>query len=434
MPAMLESFKRRTRVDVVMRYAHPPSVMIASVILIASLQQAAIANSKLPFHEYTVDAGHSIVEFSIGFAFTHVKGRFPQWQGTILYDSINPANSSIMAVLDAKSLDTGWPHRDSHLRTSDFFDVEHFPTITFHSEHLRPVGNSWVAEGPLTMHGVTRTVALPFHYLTPTPTRSPESRNMMLYVQGSVRLARADFGLIGGSTYNSWFTRARAATVADSVDISFEVESWRADAATVRPPQIDAAVQRITAGGVPAQVERARDLRAKNDSSQWRNILRAQDFVVRALVEAGRASEAVALSRGLVDLFPNYSNAYLTFGFATDLSGDRKGALQAYARAKELYVPPKRDPKELFPQVDDNWYYLDGLVRTLLETGRIPEAVDLANVTAELYADVPRAHSRLGEALALAGQRAQAEREFAKALQLDPTETRALAYQHTLLR
>ena len=78
-----------------------------------------------PIHEYAVDAGHSIVEFSVGFALTHVKGRFTDWTGTILYDSITPANSSITAILQTTSLDTGWPHRDQHLRTTDFFDVEH---------------------------------------------------------------------------------------------------------------------------------------------------------------------------------------------------------------------------------------------------------------------------------------------------------------------
>src|SRR5437764_179398 len=122
-------------------------MLIVSLALIAaSLQPALQVTSELRFHEYTVDAGHSPVEFSIGFGLTHVKGRFTEWHGTILYDSINPANSSIIAIFETKSLDTGWGHRDSHLRTSDFFDVERFPTITFESDRLRPVGNAWVAE------------------------------------------------------------------------------------------------------------------------------------------------------------------------------------------------------------------------------------------------------------------------------------------------
>src|SRR5262245_35719146 len=91
-------------------------------------QQPAIAlpPMKSP-REYTVDFGHSIVEFSIGFAFNRVKGRFTAAKGAILYDEQNVANSSVTMVIESKSIDTGWPHRDEHLRTDDFFDVEKYP-------------------------------------------------------------------------------------------------------------------------------------------------------------------------------------------------------------------------------------------------------------------------------------------------------------------
>jgi polyisoprenoid-binding protein YceI len=406
---------------------------IAPFILVAaSLLQARQGAAPLRFHEYTVDAGHSPVEFSIGFALTHVKGRFTQWRGTILYDSTNPGNSSITAVFETKSLDTGWPNRDRHLRTSDFFDVERFPTITFQSERLRPVGDSWVAEGPLTMHGVTRPIAIPFRFVTPAPTRDPQAGSMMLHVAGSVRLARADFGILGGSTYNSWFDRARAATVADSVDITFEIESWRTDAGAARPAPVDAALQRIATEGVGAQVQRVRERRATIDSGQWQGLAFGQTFVTLALVLSGKTPEAVAFARALVDLFPGSTNAHLALGLASETAGDRRAASQAYARAKALYVPPKRDPNEQFPQDDPTWYYFDAFIRILLEAGKAAQAVDLARVTAEMYPDVGRAHARYGEALALAGRRAEADEAFARALQLDPMESRAMAYRRAL--
>ena len=93
-----------------------------------------------PLQEYAIDAGHSIVEFSIGFAFSRIKGRFQQVKGTILYDPADPAQSSVTVIIETNSLDTGWPHRDEHLRTSDFFDVERFPTIMFQSEQVKSSG------------------------------------------------------------------------------------------------------------------------------------------------------------------------------------------------------------------------------------------------------------------------------------------------------
>jgi polyisoprenoid-binding protein YceI len=403
-------------------------------LIAASLQPARQGAAPVSFHEYTVDAGHSPVEFSIGFALTHVKGRFTQWRGAILYDSIRPANSSITAIFETKSLDTGWGNRDRHLRTSDFFDVERYPTITFQSERLRPVGDAWVAEGPLTMRGVTRMVTLPFRFVTAAPTRTEPGGPMKLHVAGSLRLARVDFGIVGGSTFNSWFDRARAATMADSVDITFEIESWRTDAGNVRPAPVEAALQRIVTEGVEAQVQRVRARRDTTDSRQWNALAFGQTFVALGLILSGKSSQAVAFARSLTELVPSSTNAHLALGFASEAAGDRKTALQAYSRAKELLVRPARDPNEPFPQDDPNWYYFDSFVRILLEGGKGAPPVEFAHVLAEMYPDVARAQSRYGEVLAVAGRHTEAGAAFDKALQLDPMEVRAVAYRRALLQ
>ena len=62
------------------------------------------------------------------------------------------------------------------------------------------------------------------------------------------------------------------------------------------------------------------------------------------------------------------------------------------------------------------------------------EALALARVLTELYPDIARAHSRHAQALALARQHEQSATLFAKALQLDSLDTRALEYRRRLLR
>ena len=382
--------------------------------------------------EYAVDAGHSIVEFSIGFAFSRVKGRFTHSKGTILYDSLRPERSSVTIVIDAKTIDTGWPHRDEHLRTSDFFDVEKYPTIIFQSERLTPTGaeGAWVASGTLTMHGVTKEIAIPFHFLQP-PTRSPESNWMILNVAGALRVSRTDFGIAGGSTYNSWFNTARAATMADSVDITIELEGWSADARSQRPPPIEAALERITSGGIQAQIERLRSAQA-SDPKTFPRTLTGSDWVVRALIATGRLADAVALSKAMTELYPTAPRAWIAHGVALAVSGDARGAAQQYARAKEVFRPPVVDPNEKFPQDDDNWYYLDQFARTLLEWGRPTIAVAVARTVAEMYSGTARAHTTLGVALAESGDVSGATAAYAKALQLDAKETRALERRRRL--
>jgi polyisoprenoid-binding protein YceI len=381
--------------------------------------------------EYAIDAGHSIVEFSIGFAFSRVKGRFTQVHGTILYDPADPGNSSVSVIIEANSLDTGWPHRDEHLRTSDFFEVERFPNIIFQSEQVRSSGAAWLAEGPLTMHGVSKRIAIPFRFAR-APVRSPESRSMILNATGSLRLARKDFGLLGGDTFNSWFTRARNATMADSVDIELEIEGWLADAGSQRPPGIAEALERIRSGGVEAQLDRLRSVKQSKTPQEFAGYFHGGDLVTRALVADQRLAEAVALSRGLSELFPELASAYLVYGYALAAAGNAKAAAQQLARAREVFRPPAPNPNEKFPQVDDFWYYNDQLVHTSLEWGRVREAVLLARALTELYPGNARTQTSYGLALAASGDSSGAAAAYDKALELDPRETRALEWKRRL--
>ncbi|HSE53117.1 MAG TPA: YceI family protein [Gemmatimonadales bacterium] len=381
--------------------------------------------------EYAIDAGHSIVEFSIGFAFSRIKGRFTQVKGTILYDSADVARSSVTVIIETNSLDTGWPHRDEHLRTSDFFDVERFPTITFQSEQLTRSGVSWLAEGPLTMHGVTRRIVIPFRFPQP-PTRSPESRWMLLNATGALRLARKDFGILGGDTFNSWFNRARSATMSDSVDIELEIEGWLADAASQRSQGVVDALERIRTGGVDTQLARWRSLKQGKTAQQFAPYFHGGDLVTRALIADRRVPEAVALSRGLTELFPELASAYLVHGYALTAAGNPRAAGQQFARAREVFKPPVPDPAEKFPQVDPFWYYNDERVRTSLEWGRVNEAVLLARALTEIYPGTARAHTTYGLALATSGDSAGAAAAYARALELDPRETRALEWKRRL--
>src|SRR3954453_11779908 len=131
------------------------SLALLGMTVLAIAPTFVAAQAKLAsLQQYQLDAGHSIFEFSIGFAFTHVKGRFTDPKGSIIYDPANLQNSSIKVLAPAKSLATGWGHRDEHLMTSDFFDVEKFPTVMLQSTRIRLNGKDFVMDGDLTMHGV----------------------------------------------------------------------------------------------------------------------------------------------------------------------------------------------------------------------------------------------------------------------------------------
>ena len=110
---------------------------------------------------YEIDGAHTSVEFvARHLMITKVRGRFSDVRGRITIAE-EPEQSHVEAEIGTASLSTGNDDRDAHLRSGDFFDVEHYPTITFRSTSVRPLADgSWEVVGDLTVRDTTRSVAL----------------------------------------------------------------------------------------------------------------------------------------------------------------------------------------------------------------------------------------------------------------------------------
>ena len=392
--------------------------------VIAALPASAAAQQKLAsLQQYQLDAGHSIVEFSIGFAFTHVKGRFTDPKGSIIYDPANPENSSVTIIAPSKSLDTGWGNRDRHLRTSDFFDVEKYPTVMFQSTRLRRNGKDFLMEGNLTMHGVTKAMTVPL--VLPAPRRSPESGWMILVATSTFKIARKDFGITGGDKYNAWFNAARQATMADTVDVSVEVEGWWADAISQRTA-IASALNRVKTLGVQAQIDTVRNRLKPFPDSTLMDYFSGADYVVRELLEDD-PGKALQLAAAWPSIFKG-SRTYAVYAHALAVTGDTVAAARQYGEARRLFKRKAPDPNEKFPQDDPEWYWLDNLIRTSLERGHLVAARGLARYAAEMFPDIARAQATYGWALALSGETKGAVEQFDRALRADPNDTRTMEY------
>lgn len=112
------------------------------------------------------DYGHS----HIGFSGRHlmvstVRGEFEKYSGTVEFDESDVAHSKVEVQIEAASVNTHNAQRDEHFRSADFFDVEHYPYITFKSTKVilaDPHHGQLV--GDLTIRGVTREVTLDVEY------------------------------------------------------------------------------------------------------------------------------------------------------------------------------------------------------------------------------------------------------------------------------
>jgi polyisoprenoid-binding protein YceI len=114
---------------------------------------------------WKLDPSHTTIEFAAKhMMITTVKGRFVDFEGTIVADEQNFADSEVTVTMKAASIDTRSEQRDTHLRSADFLDVEHYPEVTFKSTRIEGTKEEFKLTGDLTIRGTTRPITLDATY------------------------------------------------------------------------------------------------------------------------------------------------------------------------------------------------------------------------------------------------------------------------------
>lgn len=110
---------------------------------------------------YTLDPSHTTVEFVVRhMMIAKVRGRFVAFQGSIELAPGSDLPQAVNATIDVASIDTREEQRDTHLRSADFFEVETYPALTFESTRIEGTPDDFKIYGKLSIHGVTREIAL----------------------------------------------------------------------------------------------------------------------------------------------------------------------------------------------------------------------------------------------------------------------------------
>jgi len=127
----------------------------------------AVAALPLAADTYKVDKAHSNVDYKVRHLVSNVTGKFTDFDGTVDMQPGKPGASSVEFTINAGSNDTGNADRDKHMRTTDFFDVDKFPAITFKSTSIEPSKKKdlYNVTGNLTIRGVTKKVTIPVQFL-----------------------------------------------------------------------------------------------------------------------------------------------------------------------------------------------------------------------------------------------------------------------------
>jgi cytochrome b561/polyisoprenoid-binding protein YceI len=171
---------------------------------------AAEATPLEPSH-WAVQPGGTLA-FQASWSGTPIDGAFKSWNADILFDPDALDRSKVTVSIDIASAATGDAQRDSSLPTADWFDAAAHPKATFTASRFRKTGTDrYVADGRLTLRGVSRPLSLPFTLKIDGDTAR---------ASGTATLDRTAFGVGQGS----W---AATDQIAGAVKVSFKLTAKR---------------------------------------------------------------------------------------------------------------------------------------------------------------------------------------------------------------
>ena len=132
------------------------------ILLAAALIGTAATSAFAAPEKYTLDSSHSQILFSynhLGYSTTW--GMFSGFEGEIMFDQEDPANSSVSVSMPVKSMFTGWEARFNHFMSDDFFGAADGEMVSFTSTGIEVTGEDTAKiTGDLTLNGVTKSVVL----------------------------------------------------------------------------------------------------------------------------------------------------------------------------------------------------------------------------------------------------------------------------------
>jgi polyisoprenoid-binding protein YceI len=129
-----------------------------------------------------------------------------------------PEDSRVDVEVDTASVTTDNEQRDQHLLTSDFFEVDKHPKMTFTTTAFRPTGGGgFELEGDLSIKGTTKPVTLRGEFLG---WGKDAWGNDRLFAEARTRVNREEWGLLWNMA-----VELTGFLVATDVDLEIQVQA-----------------------------------------------------------------------------------------------------------------------------------------------------------------------------------------------------------------
>ncbi len=163
--------------------------------LLSFLIAALISTSVYSQTTWKVDPMHSKLTFSVmHLGISDVAGLFKTFDVTVITNKDDFSDAVFQLSADVASINTEVEMRDNHLRSVDFFEVEKYSKMTFHSTSIKMVSkDKYKLAGNLTIHGVTKPVTMDLWYRG--TIENPQGKAITAGFQLTGSLNRSEFGI-----------------------------------------------------------------------------------------------------------------------------------------------------------------------------------------------------------------------------------------------
>jgi polyisoprenoid-binding protein YceI len=188
------------------------SMRLATLCFFAAILFASVATAQdsagVPV--FQISKAGSTINFAVK-ASVAIAGTFDQWYATLTFTSTDVTTGVLDVEIQAASVDTGSGLKNSKLRSSDFFDVENNPLITFKSTKILQTGsNTFEVDGNFTIRGVTKSEKL----LLTVSGRGTGSGS----INGTMAFDRKQYGMNSGIPFIK---------IADRVEVTVNLKAKR---------------------------------------------------------------------------------------------------------------------------------------------------------------------------------------------------------------
>ncbi|MBZ0165565.1 MAG: YceI family protein [Candidatus Omnitrophica bacterium] len=168
---------------------------------------------------WQVAPGRTQIGFNVKhLVFMDVKGKFKDFEGSVISTDDSLKDASMAVRIDARSIYTGIADRDNHLIGEDFFFTEKYPEIVFKSTAVEPIAGDaerYKITGDLTIRGVTRQIVLTAEC---TAKKSLANGRTRIDLKAVGQVNRFEYGL-----HWNELVEAGKAIVGEKVDLTLKI-------------------------------------------------------------------------------------------------------------------------------------------------------------------------------------------------------------------